>query len=256
MSTTITFYDIKSNRGAWSPNAWKIRLALNLKGIPYKTHWLSFTEIEPFMKKLGANPTGKKPAPDDAEDLYTCPVIAISSPDGSSPSKLIEESDAIAEYLDAAYPDTPKLFPTGTRALQAAFGQFFLSEVMMPTSAVLVPGLVAILDEVNAKYVEDTRMRWYGAPVSTWAPLGSEKRAGVWKAAEEAWGKLAAVYAKSDGVWISGAQPVYADFIVVALLACAREVVQDSEFAAILKWHGGVWGKLWEASSPYLAERQ
>ncbi|KZV91653.1 hypothetical protein EXIGLDRAFT_615386, partial [Exidia glandulosa HHB12029] len=253
MSAPITFYDISSNKGVWSPNTWKTRLALNFKGIPYKTQWLSFTEIEPFMKKLGAKPTGKKPAPDDAEDWYTCPVIAVPSADGSAP-KLIEESDAIAEYLDAAYPGTPKLFPAGTRALQAAFAQFFVPQVMMPTIPVLLAGVPGILDETNAKYVEESRLRWYGAPLNTWAPLGSEKRAGIWKTAEEAWGKLATMYAKSDGVWLSGTQPVYADFLVVSVLAFAREVVQESEFTAMLKWHGGVWGKLWAASSPYLAK--
>lgn len=79
----------------------------------------------------------------------------------------------------------------------------------------------------------------------------------MWKTAEEAWGKLAGVYAKrSDDVWLTGAQPVYADFVVVSLLAFARTVIPEEEFATMLKWHGGIWGRLWEASRPYLTDNQ
>jgi hypothetical protein len=48
------------------------RYSLNYKGIPYKTVWLEYEEIEPFSKRLGALPTSNKP---DGRPHYTLPMI-------------------------------------------------------------------------------------------------------------------------------------------------------------------------------------
>ncbi|KZV85200.1 hypothetical protein EXIGLDRAFT_654276 [Exidia glandulosa HHB12029] len=231
-----------------SANTWKVRLALNYKRIPYRTHWLTYLETEPVVKSLGAKPTGKKPAPDNNEDWYTLPVI-------SSLGKVVEDSEVIAEYLDAAYPDTPRLFPVGfMRGLQAAFAQLFAKEVTARTVPLLLPGVPANVDAANGAYFAESRKRWYGAPLDEWAPLGSEKRARKWEAAKEGWGTVAQVYEASGGPWLMGKEPVYADFIVVAWLACARTVILEQEFELMLQWHGGLWSRLWDASSSYRAE--
>ncbi|KZV94872.1 hypothetical protein EXIGLDRAFT_736286 [Exidia glandulosa HHB12029] len=225
------------------------RLALNYKGIPYRTRWLTYLETETVMKSIGARPTGKKPPPEDSEDWYTLPVI-------SSPGKVVEDSEAIVEYLDTTYPETPRLFPPGTRAPQAAFAELFAKEVTARTVLLILPGVPANIDAANGAYVEESRKRWYGAPMSEWAPLGSEKRVQVWETAKEGWATAAAVYAKSpgEGPWLMGTEPVFADFIVVGLLACTRVLIPEQEFETMLQWHGGLWSRLWDASRPYRAE--
>jgi hypothetical protein len=45
------------------------RYALNFKGIPHKTVFLEYLEIEPLCKKIGAKPTG------ESSTQYTLPVI-------------------------------------------------------------------------------------------------------------------------------------------------------------------------------------
>lgn len=239
-----------------SPYTWKTRLALNYKKIAYKTHWLTFLGLEPYLKAIGAKPTTKKPAPDNAEDWYTCPVLSIASQSGAP--KIVEDSDKIAEFLDAAYPDTPRLFPAGTKALQYAFIQYLYAGAGKSVITLTIPGLPEILDEENAEHVNETRQRWFGGgvPLSEWAPQGSEKRAALWAAAETAWGQLkTAVYDKratgSDGPWLTGSAPVHADFAVVALLGYVHATVPEDEWEQMMTWHDGFWRQLWDASLPY-----
>ena len=48
-----------------------LRFSLNYKGIPYKTIWLEYLEIEGEYKKAGIEPSGKR----GGKDLYTCPGL-------------------------------------------------------------------------------------------------------------------------------------------------------------------------------------
>lgn len=216
--------------------------ALNFKKIPYRTHYLSYPDIEAHMQSIGAPPTGTKP--DDSGPWYTCPVVR----DGA---RIVADSDAIMEHLDAAYPQSAPLFPAGTRALQAAFAAWFNAEVFTPALTVLLPGVPAILDARGAEYYNVTRAKWYERPLDEWAPLGSEKRVAAWKATEDALAKLKTVYAKSDGLWLTGEQPVYADFVVLSLFVFVHCVVPEDEWAEVVQWHDGLWGKLWQASLQY-----
>lgn len=237
-----TFYDLASNKGAISPFTWRVRLALNYKRIAYKTHWLKFTEIEPHFKSLGAPPTGKRP--DNGADLYTCPVI--QSTDG----QIIAGSDAIIEHFESAFPDALSLFPPGTRALQAAYVELFNAQALSPSVQILVPGVPDIVDPASAEYFRTSRKAWFGTPLEEWVPIGSEKRAKAWKATEEGWAKLAVAHRRSEGVWLAGDQPVFADFVMLALLCFMQKAIPKEEWDVVLGWHGGIWGKLWQAQWP------
>lgn len=245
--SNVIFYDIPSSKGPWSPNTWKVRLALNYKKIAYKTHWLTYPEIEPYFKSIGAPSTGTRP--DTGAPLYTCPALSV---DG----KIVVDSDAILEYLDAAFPFTPRLFPPGTRALQAAFGELFSGSAFKASAQVLLPGVPEILEDAGAEYFRATRLAWYGSPLSEWAPLGSQLRGEKWKATEEGWAKIAAVYAKREGggPFLTGAQPVAADLLTLSTLAFFEKAVPTEEFTRLLGVQDGVWGKLWEAGKGYLQE--
>ena len=49
-----------------------LRYALAFKGLPFRTEWVEYPDVEALCKKIGAKPTEKK---DDGRDHYTFPVI-------------------------------------------------------------------------------------------------------------------------------------------------------------------------------------
>ena len=71
---------------------YRTRYALNIKGLPYKTEWLCFSEIAPKMKELGLK---QHPSSIGATGIasigYTVPTIV--DPDNG---QVINESFAIA----------------------------------------------------------------------------------------------------------------------------------------------------------------
>ncbi|CDS05103.1 hypothetical protein LRAMOSA07632 [Lichtheimia ramosa] len=93
----VRFYDLELDvpELVWSPNTCKTRYALNVKGIPYETKWLTFAQVHEVIP--GLTKTGKAP---------TVPVIV----DLAHGDKVVQESWEIAKYLEEAYPDHASLF--------------------------------------------------------------------------------------------------------------------------------------------------
>ncbi|MDE0943013.1 MAG: glutathione S-transferase family protein [Alphaproteobacteria bacterium] len=84
----IKFYDLVGRDGRnFSPYCWRTRLALAHKGLDYEHCPTAFTAIN----LIGGG------------DLATVPIID----DGGS---LVVDSNAIADYLEATYPDRPSLY--------------------------------------------------------------------------------------------------------------------------------------------------
>ncbi|KIP07685.1 hypothetical protein PHLGIDRAFT_70589, partial [Phlebiopsis gigantea 11061_1 CR5-6] len=109
----IVLYDIPSkDKQPVSPNTWKVRYALNYKGLPHTTEWIEYPDIEDTLRALDAPHTSTWP---DGRPYYTLPMIF-----DPNTQRRVVDSAAIAKYLDTAYPATPALFPAGTDALQAA----------------------------------------------------------------------------------------------------------------------------------------
>ncbi|POA99620.1 maleylacetoacetate isomerase [Chromobacterium sinusclupearum] len=76
-----------------SSAAYRVRIALNLKGLPYQYRAVNLLQGEQRSAEyLAINPHGLVPLLDDGEVK-------------------IAQSLAICEYLDEAYPDTPRLLP-------------------------------------------------------------------------------------------------------------------------------------------------
>ncbi|KAI8883924.1 hypothetical protein K501DRAFT_323250, partial [Backusella circina FSU 941] len=93
----IKFYDLELNTPqlVWSPNTCKTRFALNYKNIPYETEWVDFSNLHRVVANATQN--GKRP---------TVPIIE----DFTNNNKVIQESWAIALYLEENFPGTPSLF--------------------------------------------------------------------------------------------------------------------------------------------------
>jgi glutathione S-transferase len=165
--TLITLYDVPSDVSgkAWSPNMWKarcvllikylackftqhysgLRYVLNHKGIPYKTTWLEYPEIEPTMRSIGALPTSTKT---DGSPYYSLPTIVDPSRRTSSGGPtVVSESFLIAEYLDEAYPTPDPLFPEGTKALQKQFYDHFFTTAMRPIMPILLTEMFGHLND-------------------------------------------------------------------------------------------------------------
>lgn len=169
----ITLYDAASTKGkplGWNPFVSRARYigsasppaspsflivriaqfsyALNFKGVPYKTVWLEYPDIEPTFRSIGAIPIS--PKPDGSGPFYTLPVIV--DPSRRTPSggpTIITDSWNIAEYLDNVYPSPGLLFPEGTKALQALFLNHVTTTLFYPIVRILTPPLLDFLNEAS-----------------------------------------------------------------------------------------------------------
>ena len=122
---------------------------MNFKGIPYKTEWVEFPDIEAVVKKQGGAPTGKKP---DGSPFYTLPMIF-----DPSTKTVVTESSNIAKYLDKTYSNTPQLFPAGTTALQTVFLDTVVPGILGPLARLIIVRLTERLSPRGGTYIRTTR---------------------------------------------------------------------------------------------------
>ena len=206
----VILYDIptKDPRRCWSYNPWKsslypraliaaeslrnadrcltARLALNLKGIPYKTEWLEYPDIAPTLKSFGV-PPNEPPARD-----YSSPAICISG-------KYIMDSRKIADALEKEYPspslhlDSPILKKV-EELVPECIG------TLLPVILPRVPRVV--LSPRSAEYFSRDRAEHFGMDLSQ---LEKEKGGdSAWKAAEPKWKELGTLLNAEGGPFFMG----------------------------------------------------
>ncbi|KAI0647967.1 hypothetical protein C8Q79DRAFT_541972 [Trametes meyenii] len=255
MPEPIIFYDIPGkdeSRKAWGPNTWKTRYCLNYKGLPYRTVWVEYPDIEAVLRNIGALPTTTKA---DGSPLYTLP--AIYDPN----TKIaLAESFEIARYLDKTYPDTPRLIPEGTDALHVAFTHAFREVLFNDLRQITVPASADVLRPRSEAYFRATREPVFGGDLRQITPAGSAKRAEHWKGVKNALATFAQWIA-ADGtgkLYFLGDRPGYADFTFAAFFTWVRVVLgEDSvEWKDVLTDNGGSewpdrWGKYFESLAKY-----
>ncbi|KDR69176.1 hypothetical protein GALMADRAFT_77653 [Galerina marginata CBS 339.88] len=244
---TIILYDIPSPRPgiAWNPNTWKTRYTLNIKGIPYKTEWVEYCDIEPLSKKLGISPTSTKA---DGSPLYTLP--AIYDP---STKTYVAESLVIAEYLEKTYPDSPPLFPHNSLGLQTAFTSAFTAN-LNPLFEFILPEVTLNLNPPSAEYFRRTREIEFGKTMEEVLPKG-EKGVAQWAEYKAGLGKVDAWYVKNGGKgpFLLGETPSWADVVVGGWTIWLRIVWgEDSrQWKDIKSWHGGRWNAILDSLKKY-----
>ncbi|EIW59606.1 uncharacterized protein TRAVEDRAFT_147690 [Trametes versicolor FP-101664 SS1] len=240
MTEPIIFYDIPSKDSpskAWSPNTWKTRFCLNVKGIPYKTVWVENPDIAALIRKIGALPTDVN---DDGTPYYSLP--AIYDPNTKT---ALADSAAIVRYLDRTYPDTYCLVPAHTDALHAAFGRGYGS--LLTLSPIIVPQTVHLLPPRSAEYFRTTREVYYEKKLEEVSPPGSAKRAELWAGVEKAF----ATYTKwlaaggEEQRFFLGENIGYADVTIASILMWMRVVFgeESKEWKEVTAWDGGRWAR-------------
>ena len=219
-------------------NPWTPRYTLNYKGLAYKTVWVEYPDIKEVSLKLGASATGTNPL--DGSPFYTLPMIH-----DPKTGAVVSDSFKIAEYLDATYPDTPRVIPDGTRGLQLAFDDAAFS-ILMPLFQFTAPLTSSKLNQRSAEYFSRTRAIMFGKSMEELYP-GEDRREEEWKKVESGLEKIAKWYSQGS-TFISGKSdaPIFADFRVAALLLWVRRLFgrDSTEWKNLASWHGGRWGNL------------
>ncbi|OMH33589.1 maleylacetoacetate isomerase [Motiliproteus sp. MSK22-1] len=126
-----------------SSAAYRIRIALNLKGIAYDDHYIN-------MLRDGGEQLKEEYARINAQKLV--PALETDQ------NEILTQSMAIIEYLDESYPETPALLPESTlaRARVRALAQAIACEIH-PLNNLRV--LKYLVNEMGVS--EEQKMSWY-----------------------------------------------------------------------------------------------
>ncbi|KAK0489662.1 hypothetical protein EDD18DRAFT_1359254 [Armillaria luteobubalina] len=229
----ITLYDLPS-KFADSPGTmitWRTRYCLNLKNLPYQTVYVEIPDVEALAKKIGAGPTTLWP---DRSPKYTIPIIQ-----DHSTGAVISDSPAIAAYLDKTYPSSgPVLIPPGTMALHLAFADTIEAAFGHLRLPLFYADFATKLNDRTASPLREN----FGAKLE--APDGKEREK-MWARTKENLGKVNKWFEGSEGDFVMGDEPCFADTVESAFFWLMRSTVgrESEEWKDIATWHDGRWGK-------------
>lgn len=208
------------------------RFALTIKGLPHKTEWVEYPDIEALYHKLGIEAVDKHSS--DGSPYYTLPVLH-----DPHTGTTLGDSTAIVRYLDATYPDTPALLPPESRALHAAF-QTSWWRVQGAIIYVVVHPVYLVLNPHSQEFFRTTREKILGKKLEE---ITGEKE---WAKLEEALGLV--------GQWLDANEEgkrdlIGADKILFADLTLAGALYwvmasfgkESDKWKRICGWHGGRW---------------
>ncbi|ESK85104.1 hypothetical protein Moror_3619 [Moniliophthora roreri MCA 2997] len=243
----ITLYDVGPNANlehpSVSPHVRKARYTLHYKNIPYTVSWVNFFTLEETAKRVGAAPTGTRA---DGTPKYTVPFIV-----DSSTGAVVSDSYLIAVYLDKTYPDTPRLVPEGTGALQWAFAELIFSKIM-PIVGIVRPLMESGNDPEFVKGIEKA----YGPATK----LSDEQKVAAWAAVKGALDDIAKWYPARDeegnkATYLTGERPIYADFSFIPIFYVVKMLFEDSseQWKDLASWNGGRWARMLEAVEGYVS---
>lgn len=165
----------------------------------------------------------------------------------------LADSFEIAQYLDQAYPDAPKIFPYGTAGMQRGFQTAF-RELFEPIIHLLVPIEYDILTPASQRYFKESREKMYRRALEDILPKGEERQRN-WKTLKDNFGVLNEWYSMSNnpGPFLLGDIPSWADFVVGAIFTWGKLIwgKESAEWKEIETWHGGRWSVLLDSLAKY-----
>jgi glutathione S-transferase len=197
MSSVRKLYDLAAADPElrFSPYCWRTKLALAHKGLTAESIPWRFTEKDEIAF------SGSK----------TVPVLI----DGE---KTIADSQAIAEYLEAEYPDAPSLFGGAQGHALTAFVRRWTEGVLQAALVkILMPDIFKVLHPKDQPYFRESREARLGISIEA---LGAQ-RAEHLPALEAPLQTLRATLNGQE--FLGGDSPLYADHIVFGALQWAAK---------------------------------
>ncbi|KAK1234603.1 hypothetical protein PQX77_002192 [Marasmius sp. AFHP31] len=205
----LTLYDtgpskFPSHLGC-SPHVRKIIFALNYKKLPFKLISIPFGSIESTAKSIGAAPTETSPFHISGPPRYCVPFLHDTNNDKNN---VVSDSITIAEYLDATYPETPRLFAkedtAGVKELISA-REKAIRILMFPVFMRKIGRLYS--DEQKGVFASR------GMSLDTIAPISHEEEEGLWVQGKASFEEVE----ESLGDRSNNAISVFADLALAAL---------------------------------------
>ena len=180
----------------FSPHCWKAVMALEHKGLDYRTVPTAFTAIPGI----------------EGSAYRTVPVLR----DGDT---VVSDSFAIAQYLERRYPDRPSLFGGPGGEAMARFVERWCQMVVQAQMVTLVvKDIHDILAAEDQAYFRTSRESRFGKALED-VPVGREDRLPAFRAALEPLRSMLTFQP-----FIGGDAPLFADYIVFGAFQWARIV--------------------------------
>jgi glutathione S-transferase len=191
----MILYDLVGRNNAhFSPNAWRVRMALAHKNLGYEVKPTLFTGIKDIAP-------GHK---------LTIPTLR----DGDT---LITDSWAIVEHLDRNYPSTPRLIAPGSDGLVTRFFQFWAQTTIHAGIAnQILLDVYRQLDPADQEYFRASREKQYGKTLEQ-VQSGREVRLDAFRNSLQP-----LRMAVSANPYVGGQQPGYADYLAFGGFQWAR----------------------------------
>jgi glutathione S-transferase len=182
-----------------SPYCWRARFALEHKGLSYRTVATDFTGIAGIAD-------GKQ---------KTVPVLE----DGG---RVIGDSWAIATYLEDTYPDRPSLFGGDAGRSYALFMQNWVTTaILRPSLKALVLDIYESVQSQDRDYFRSSREKRFGMKLEEIAAGPQDERVAVVCTALEP-----LRLQLKDQPFLSGAKPLYADYVVAGTFMWWRGITR------------------------------
>ncbi|KAF9291114.1 hypothetical protein BGZ68_005005 [Mortierella alpina] len=195
MTAGIKLFElVDAKKNSFSPMVWRAKLALNHKKISHETIPVTFLEIPREIPKACPNVT----AP-------TVPTMQVGNELG------IQDSLAIAEYLEKTYPEAPTIFgkTESEKNLQRFFESYVSNKLQPAIQGLVILNMYKLQDPENAEYFKSSREK----SGKTLEQLAGDKNQNI----KDLKDNLGLIHgALKSGKYICGEQPGWADFTLIA----------------------------------------
>ena len=192
----MILYDLVNRHHThFSPNSWRVRMALAHKGLSYEVRDVRFGDI---------------PSLASGEDKLTIPTIEHAG-------RKITDSWAIVQYLDGAFPDTPRLIAPGAEGQVLHFFQYWVqTTVHSGISHLILLDVHNSLHESDRAYFRSSREKMNRKTLEE-VQAGREERVEAFRKSLQP-----LRMALAQGQFVCGEQPGYADYLAFGGFQWAR----------------------------------
>lgn len=192
----MILYDLINAHGThFSPNSWRVRMALAHKGLTAELRDVRFVDVPTL------HPQGEK---------VTIPTLAHGE-------RMVTDSWAIVRYLDEAFPDTPRLSGTGAETTLLQFFQNWVqTTVHAGLARLIMQDLFESLVPEDQPYFRESRERIFKLSIAQ-IQAGREERLDAFRKSLQPLRQ--SVTAQP---FVGGQTPSYADYLAFGGLQWAR----------------------------------